>query len=79
MATSCEISPECTSPSRLPTPDSRLPTPLSQTNDYSGSHSNDVNRIFSLFPVPCSLFPVPCSLYLIPKTHMDAGMQFCAY
>ncbi|NEO70895.1 hypothetical protein [Moorena sp. SIO3H5] len=54
--------------SRFPIPDSRLPTPLCQTNDYSGSHSNNVNRIVSLFPVPCSLFPVPCSLFPVSYT-----------
>ncbi|NEN96070.1 MAG: hypothetical protein F6K50_11180 [Moorea sp. SIO3I7] len=25
--------------------------------EYSGFYPNEVHRIFSLFPVPCSLFP----------------------
>ncbi|NEO48718.1 MAG: hypothetical protein F6K55_33295 [Moorea sp. SIO4A3] len=31
--------------------------------EYSFFESNQVHRIFCLFPVPCSLFPVPCSLF----------------
>ncbi|NEP51746.1 MAG: hypothetical protein F6K65_24315 [Moorea sp. SIO3C2] len=33
---------------------------------YSASHTYDVNRIFSLLPVPCSLLPAPCSLLPAP-------------
>ncbi|NEO58993.1 MAG: hypothetical protein F6J98_00610 [Moorea sp. SIO4G2] len=31
-----------------------------------GFYTNEVHRIFSLFPVPCSLFPVPSSLFPVP-------------
>ncbi|WAN69695.1 hypothetical protein BJP36_36995 [Moorena producens JHB] len=37
--------------------------------NYSGSDSNQVHRIFFLFPISCSgdpLFPVPCSLFPVP-------------
>ncbi|NEO08630.1 MULTISPECIES: hypothetical protein [unclassified Moorena] len=40
---------------------------------------NQVNRIFSLFPVPYSLFPIPCSLLptpysLLPLTQNESTL-----
>ncbi|NEO12914.1 MULTISPECIES: hypothetical protein [unclassified Moorena] len=33
---------------------------------YSGSYSNEVDRIFSLLSILCSLFSIPYSLFPIP-------------
>ncbi|NEO42491.1 MAG: hypothetical protein F6J90_41720 [Moorea sp. SIOASIH] len=37
-----------------------------KTGLYSVFHNYELNRIFSLFPLPTSLFPVPCSLFPVP-------------
>ncbi|WAN68963.1 hypothetical protein BJP36_42150 [Moorena producens JHB] len=35
---------------------------------YSGSDSNEVNKIFSRFPIPDSRFPIPDSRFPIPDS-----------